>query len=368
VCCNAFRYGQCNTQIRCTGGVYCRMVSCVAPYRWEKCTTTSLTDNRTAQHSAPCLPQWGPIEKKYIAMGAQASYLKASRGPITAVGDNRGAYVLYQGGAIYYLAAFGAVAMTEVVRALFVANGGPRGIQLGYPMADRRTGLVGGGWIQLFQRGCITGSTATAAQCVWGTRWNAYELLGREGGALGYPVGAMTSSTQSGWIQLFQHGAIAQCASTAQAVVTRDSYTKWTALSRERGVLGYPLRAAEAAAASGWIQLFQHGATCGGPVPVQAVVDPMFQPWVAAGREGGVLGYPVGAATATTRGSTQSFQRGELWGLTGGTPHRVYGAVLTAWKAAGGAEGSYGYPVSDTGPTPDGTQLTCTFEGGTITA
>ena len=42
VCCNAFRYGQCNTQVKCSGGVHCRVVSCVAPYKWAACTTTSL--------------------------------------------------------------------------------------------------------------------------------------------------------------------------------------------------------------------------------------------------------------------------------------------------------------------------------------
>ena len=29
LCCNAFRYGQCNTQVKCSGGVHCRVVSCV---------------------------------------------------------------------------------------------------------------------------------------------------------------------------------------------------------------------------------------------------------------------------------------------------------------------------------------------------
>ena len=44
----------------------------------------------------------------------------------------------------------------------------------------------------------------------------------------------------------------------------------------------------------------------------------------------------------------------------------MLGAVLTEWKAQGGAAGSYGYPITDT--TTVGGKLTCTFEGGTITA
>ena len=81
-CCNAFRYGQCNTQVSCSGGVHCRVVSCVAPYKWENCSTTSFRSDSTAEHSSPYLPQWGPMEQLYVAMGAQRSYLRASAGPI----------------------------------------------------------------------------------------------------------------------------------------------------------------------------------------------------------------------------------------------------------------------------------------------
>jgi uncharacterized protein with LGFP repeats len=80
-----------------------------------------------------------------------------------------------------------------------------------------------------------------------------------------------------------------------------------------------------------------------------------------------VLGYPTSAVRQDSRGRNQSFQNGELWALgTAGPARRVYGAVLTEWKAQGGASGRYGYPITDT--TASGGGLTCTFEGGTITA
>ena len=90
VCCSAFRYGQCNTQIGCSGGVHCRVMSCVPPYRFANCTTTTLVDNRTSEHSAPCMPAWGPIVATHKKMGAERSYLKASTGPIRRVSDGRG--------------------------------------------------------------------------------------------------------------------------------------------------------------------------------------------------------------------------------------------------------------------------------------
>jgi hypothetical protein len=61
VCCNQFRYGQCNTQIACAGPVVCRVALCTPPWVWSPaCTTTSRTDNRTLTHNAPCLPAAPP--------------------------------------------------------------------------------------------------------------------------------------------------------------------------------------------------------------------------------------------------------------------------------------------------------------------
>lgn len=56
VCCARFRYGQCNTHIACSGGVTCRVVTCVPPYQlFDACGTTVLSDNFTAEQTAPCL-------------------------------------------------------------------------------------------------------------------------------------------------------------------------------------------------------------------------------------------------------------------------------------------------------------------------
>ncbi len=56
VCCNYFRYGQCHTEIGCGGPVACRVVTCTPPYKlYDDCGTTTLFDQRTAGHTAPCL-------------------------------------------------------------------------------------------------------------------------------------------------------------------------------------------------------------------------------------------------------------------------------------------------------------------------
>jgi hypothetical protein len=57
VACNIFRYGQCNTQIPQTTAVVCRQISCIPPWELypQACSSTSMTDNATALHTAPCL-------------------------------------------------------------------------------------------------------------------------------------------------------------------------------------------------------------------------------------------------------------------------------------------------------------------------
>ncbi len=321
VCCNQFRYGQCNTHVRCSGGVWCRVLSCVPPYRWENCTTTSLRDDRTAEHGAPCLEGCGPILTKYNALGANGSFLRASTGPERAVGDGRGRYVLYQYGAIYWTAATGARALTREAYGGWQAFGGPRG-QLGYPTADtvtKRTSGAGSGtgWVQSFQRGMLADSTVTAPHTVTGQALDVWARQGRETGVLGFPTSERQRSTV-GWVQSFQGGVLADDIRTAV------------------------------------------------PIPV---VAPWLTAWVASGRDRGPLGYPRQAAikAADGRGATQLFAGGALTRLGTSPVRRVYGAVWRAWTAAGGLTGRYGWPLSDVTATADG-RLTGRFEGGTITA
>ena len=54
-------------------------------------------------------------------------------------------------------------------------------------------------------------------------------------------------------------------------------------------------------------------------------------------------------------------------GSPAGAAFAVWGAVLDAWQAAGGAGGSYGFPTAHVVDNGDGTH-TGVFEGGTITA
>jgi uncharacterized protein with LGFP repeats len=426
VCCNAFRYGQCNTQVSCSGGVHCRVVSCVPPYRWANCTTTSLQDNRTSEHSAPCIPIWSAIVRKYDAMGAQASWLKASLGPQRAVGDGRGQYVRYQGGGIYWTEATGAHATTNTVIRGWETVGGCRG-HLKYPIADPTKARVGDGWIQLFERGCVTGTSSIPPTAVYSPSWEVWNQNGREGGRLGYPTSPRVANSDGrGWHQRFQNGYITDSTKTTTNAVYFPASVIWERQGREHGPLGYPVAPREdhsygpgvgwaqrfqggfivdsprtvttsvsypasvvwegegfwdgelgfptaertVTGSGSWIQTFEGGAiTDSAQTVTTAVFGYIYPGWVAADRERGVLGYPTQRQATDSRGVHQVFQGGELWALFSDDrrqARRVYGAVLEEWNQAGGATGRYGYPVTDT--VPDGNRLTCRFENGTITA
>jgi len=104
VCCNQFRYGQCNTQIACFGPVVCRIALCTPPWVWSAaCTTTSRTDNRTATHNAPCLvatPQ--PPLKEVFAFGRAPDLGSTAGGPL---GSPLVGMASTRGGAGYWLVA-----------------------------------------------------------------------------------------------------------------------------------------------------------------------------------------------------------------------------------------------------------------------
>lgn len=363
-CCNAFRYGQCNTQVACSGGVHCRVVSCVPPYQWASCSTTSFRSDSTAEHSSPYLPAWGPMEQLYVAMGGQRSYLKSSVGPIRHVGDGRGRYVTYQGGRIWSTSTTPAVALSAIVDSAFHANGGAA--NLGYPTAARVNGLRDGGFIHLFEKGCLVDSASTTTTAVWGIRWTKWLAEGRENGNLRYPVSAVAYRGDGSWIQLFQNGCLIDSARTLTQAVWGLRWTRWVAAGRESGALGYPVAGLEYLPGGAWIQRFERGCFVDSASTVtRLVAGSTWTAWQQVGREGGVLGFPVDEEQAVAGGTAQRFQRGGIWGRTGSAAWAVRGRVLTAWESAGGVTGAYGFPTAHVVDNADGTQ-TGRFEGGTI--
>lgn len=255
-CCNAFRYGQCNTQISCSGGVNCRVLSCVPPYKWASCTTTSLVDNRTAEHGAPCLEGWSAIAAKYNGMGGHGSWLKASAGPERSVGDGRGRYVAYQGGWIYATSATGAHTINPTVKKLWDAVGGPKGT-MGYPRTDPVS--MGGGWVQVFQRGAVADGPKTGACTVRTQLFDCWSFLGRAQGVLGWPKGE-ERAIRGGRQQDFTGGIALNATGSKYGFAVRGKVlTAYLAAGGATGRYGFPLENPRTASGGRLTQKFQHG-------------------------------------------------------------------------------------------------------------
>ncbi|HEU0120050.1 MAG TPA: hypothetical protein VFQ91_05950 [Bryobacteraceae bacterium] len=116
------------------------------------------------------------------------------------------------------------------------------------------------------------------------------------------------------------------------------------------GALGYPATDATA----GGRQLFEGGALAGSPV--QWVSGGILAKWAMLNYENGALGPPAGpemafATFAASSGVTQNFREGALFALrAGGGSGRtlaVTGPILSAYSAAGGANGTFGAPVNE---------------------
>jgi len=204
VCCNAFRYGQCNQDVRQIGGVHCRVVSCRPPWGFEECSTASATDNRTRDHNSDRLPQaYTPITARYLAMGEIASVLRATVYGEVAVGG--GSAQRYQGGRISYRRDVGARETVGPIAVRFVQVGGEAG-PLGYPISGHET--AGRGAVTRFERGRISWSATTGAHATTGAIARRYVELGAETGSLGFPVSDARVERDGPWKRAGARGGL----------------------------------------------------------------------------------------------------------------------------------------------------------------
>ena len=237
VCCNAFRYGQCNQDVRQVGGVHCRVVSCTPPWRFEECSTAPATDNRTVDHNSDKLPQrYTAITARYIALGENGSELGASvYGEVAVAG---GTAQRYQRGRISSSRATGTWETVGPVSARYVATGAEAG-PLGFPTAAPAA-AAGGGRAQRFQRGRISWRAATGAFEVRAPLAAAYERLGAEGGPLGYPVSG-TTAVAGGLAVRFERGRLSWSPTTGARATRGAIARRYAELGGEAGPLGFPV-------------------------------------------------------------------------------------------------------------------------------
>jgi hypothetical protein len=237
VCCNAFRYGQCNMDVRQVGGVHCRVVSCTPPWEFEDCSTAPATDNRTRDHNSDRLPQaFTAISARYVALGENGSVLgNTVYGEIAVAG---GAAQRYTNGRISNSAATGARETVGPIAVRYEQLGAEAG-PLGFPIAPPDA-LPDGGRRSRFQKGRIAWSTRTGAWEVGGPIEARYVAAGSEPGTLGYPTGADVE-VGGGRAQDFERGRISWRQDLGAIVVRGAFATRYRELQAESGLLGFPV-------------------------------------------------------------------------------------------------------------------------------
>ncbi len=190
VCCNNFRYGQCNQQVRGTTEVVCRIVICTPPWEWDdSCTTTVRTDERTRDHSASCLNGTNPteIEVVYQDLGLVGSALGAPTSSEIDTADG-GSWRTYDSGTISRSTTFGVAVLVGPAGLTYARLGGPDGV-LGHVTGDPVD--VAEGQVLPTQNGALYTTPLGDAHALTGPIDAEYSRRGGPAGWLGFPVTGM---------------------------------------------------------------------------------------------------------------------------------------------------------------------------------
>jgi uncharacterized protein with LGFP repeats len=284
----------------------------------------------------------------------------------------------YSKGLITWTRALGALTVYGDVHTSYVAQGGLGG-KLGYPAVTPK-GIMdpnGNGIVQQFSKGWIhsspKGTFASSA-----TVMSAYSGAGWLRGSLGWPTSAETCTSQN-CLQNFAGGVIRYTSGKAAYVVPPVSDAKikavYDAQSGSSGELGYAATATQKVVdpnGNGTVQSFDGGWIHSSTAGTFASSTTIMTAYSKAGWVRGKLGWPTGTETCSGTVCIQPFQKGALQYTKGGpaapSAEVTNAAILTAYKAAGGATGPLGYPLKPATRVTDknGNGYVQQFAGGWI--
>jgi hypothetical protein len=371
VCCNVFRYGQCNTQIRGVTQVVCRVITCTPPWEWDPaCGRTVRTSESTRTHTSACLPGRSPtrIEIKYQDLGLVGSVLGRPDGR-ERDGARGGRQRRYVTGMILWHRDHGAHEVHGPVARLYRRTGADTG-PLGYPRTDHRPVGDGSGQVVRFERGSIYREFGGATRMVLTRADRRYRKLGGPRGRLGYPTSNTRAANAPGTVTSFERGAIFMSPDTNAVEVTGRVLDVYSDLGGPDGsTLGFPVSPARTLSDGTHRQRFQHGVVIGpNRRRVYAVHDVIRERWTGLGGQSGPWGYPVDhTRPAAGTGRWTGFEHVvAYWSHDIGAHWMARGPIYQRYRTEGGAAGHLGFPVSDQTTTPGGL-VEVRFERGVIT-
>lgn len=368
VCCNVFRYGQCHLEIGGVTPVVCRVITCTPPWEWDPaCSPSSRTENATVNHTAVCLPGPGAtaIQLRYQDLGLVGAALGRPLGPEVAAPDG-GVMQQYESGIIAWRVDTGAHEVRGDIGRLHQTYGGLGGF-LNYPITDERPVGDGRGRFNRFTGGAVYWTGTTGAHEVHGWILRKYDDLGGPRGPMGYPLGD-ESPAPNGRQSRFESGTIAWRPDIGAWSVRGLIHERWQQLGGLAGILGYP-RSDEIAVGDGRgrVSWFDGGAIFWTPgTGAVEVRNPILHAWYTRGGPSHPVGYPIGPEHAVAGGAEQPFAGGVFTYRSGAGPFGVWGLIGVRWRALGAQAGILGFPLTDEGPLPDGRGRVSWFEGGAV--
>lgn len=200
-----------------------------------------------------------------------------------------------------------------------------------------------------------------------------YAQLGGAGGFLGNPKGPETDGTNPTGLRKrdYDFGSIYFTGPTGAHETHGDIAQKYYALSREDGVLGFPVTDEMILADGiGRVTFFSGGAIFWRPgTGAFEVHGAIAGRYFSIGGASSVLGYPTSdeSDTSDKTGRFNQFDFGVIFWKGKAGAHEVHGAILAKWKSLGMQAGFLGYPLTNEIPvaTPAGGRSN-KFEHGTI--
>ncbi|MDR6622964.1 hypothetical protein [Sinomonas atrocyanea] len=334
---------------------------------------TRVTVNSVSAASATVTVTGGNVPPPGVAdlMDAKAAQFGLGSG-FGGYGISRdgGWYHMYQGGAVIWTPANGAMVSHGAIRSVWQALGFENG-RMGYPTTDEVGGLKNGGVYQMYEGGAIVWSPATGAHESTGAIRGRYSQLGFENGIMGYPTSGETAGLKSGGVfQMYQGGAIVWSPATGAFESRGAIRSDWQSLASENGKMGYPTSSETSGLKAGGVsQAYQGGAIVWSPATgAHESTGAIRGEWQSLGTQDGTMGYPTTGEVPGLKsgGVYQMYQGGALvWSPATGA-HQSTGAIRSRYAQLGYENGAMGYPTSDEVPGLTGGGVAQSYQGGAI--
>ncbi|PKV81077.1 LGFP repeat-containing protein [Nocardia fluminea] len=263
-------------------------------------TMEARTRSQTTAFAAPgCQVYWpspyevcGAIKDKYNSLGGPNSFLLWPTSNEILNPDGVGAHSTFTNGPIYWSSWGGAHPVANHFFAAWQRHGWEAGY-LGYPLTDEIP-AANGGLRQEFDGAGIYWHL-NEAYAIGGAIRDKWNIVGAEGGPLGYPSSdELSVAKYNGRYNNFENGTVTWSGQTGSLLLYGAIRDRWAQLGREDGALGYPL-ADEQAAGIAHFADFENKSTIWWTALTGAHDVPEFviAPWRTAGAQDGDLGYPV---------------------------------------------------------------------------